>query len=264
MPAKKLLRSITALFIFSALALASCLAPALSSDMQVTFKTNEKWEAKMEIVFDRQTAQLVGSEIDKTLNKNVAEAQADGIKIEYAPPVTRDNGDVVYTIRSSGQGLTQLNGFMFSNSAKIQTTTVSGERQITFSYRPTTSIARKNTFTLIGGEIISSNGRKIDEQTVQWVNPTTTMQATLTEAADFPTWLPYTLIGVGAVLIAVSFSGFGLTLFAAFQPKPKPIRRTGTLPRLEPKPPTNMFCPHCGETIPAESTFCPYCGNSTS
>lgn len=261
---KNFLRHLTALFIFSALALTSCLAPALSSDMQVTFKTNEKWEAKMEIVFDRQTAQLVGSQIDKTLNDNVAEAQAEGIKIEYAPPVTRDNGDVVYTIKSSGQGLTQLNGFMFSNSAKIQTTTVAGERQITFSYRPITSIARKNTFTLIGGEIISSNGRKIDEQTVQWVNPTTTMQATLTEAADFPTWLPYTLIGAGAILLAVSFSGFGLTLFAAFQPKPKPIRRSGPLPRLEQKPPTNMFCPRCGETIPAESTFCPYCGNSTS
>jgi hypothetical protein len=114
---------------------------------------------------------------------------------------------------------------------------VDGQRQIHFSQFVTGNIleANSNTLTLIGGDIVSTNGHQLDDGSVQWVNPSGRIEAVLTEKSRFSL---ATLL-IPATLLAASGGGW----FFYRQRKQQAA-----------------FCAHCGAQLGAGAKFCPSCG----
>jgi hypothetical protein len=240
------------------LILTACVS-ALSADTRVTLRADENWEAQVEIVFAPEQAQLAAGQVEQALDQAVSDMQGQGIEASWRRDDQRRDGNVAYRVSAKGQGLDKLNAAFFDNRAALYVDESSGQRQIVFSYYSgglSLSVQRQ-TFTLVGGTIISSNGTLADSHTVVWTNPNGTMEAVLTEAPRYP-WLSYALIGAGGVLLVGAILGFRrltrsrntLALAPASAPSSAPSQVTAT----------TASCTICGAALPAEAAFCISCG----
>ena len=216
--------------------LAGC---ATTSKTNITFYSDEYWQVITDLTYEAQTVQSIGSMIDTALEQRVNELKAQGMSASFSGTKT-DGGGMKYRLTLSGQGFALLNSAVFSSKAQIQLDKTTNPQQITFSYAPPTgfgsSLALFNTYSLSGSKIVSSNG-SISGGTVTWINPTVTMQATLTPAARLD-WLPLLLIvgGVGVLGIVIFF----------------------VIDRVR-----GSKCPDCGAKIPRGAEYCPECGVPT-
>lgn len=177
-------------------------------DRTVTFYQDESWEVEIILGLPMEAIALLGSiaEIDSELNEMVAEMQSSGATASWTS--SQRDGSQIYTIKAEGIGYELLTDALLE-SASIQVEEVNGQRQI--YYRESTgdlSLANSNTLTLIGGQIISSNGQQIARDSVQWVNPTGQVEAVFTEKSRFDPSILLIASGVivlgGAIFYAVS------------------------------------------------------------
>lgn len=200
-------------------------------EQTVTFKRDEAWEADMVLILPPQTVALAGGLdiIDSQLAEYIDELEVMGVTTSLEPG--RDNdGNPTYTIRTEGQGLDILDGVAFDNGS-LSLQTVNGQRQVVVDYYPDL-LDGNFSLTLIGGEVISSNGEEIGGGKVRWVNPGR-VQAVLTEKSSFP--IALLLIPAGIALFVV----VGLV-----------VVRLNRGPR----------CFNCGYRLSSQSVFCPNCG----
>lgn len=213
--------------------LSACTTGALSIDVEVTLARSETWQAQVEIIYSPQEIQLLGAQIDQGFATLLAQWEAQGIEASLKQK-DLDNGNVIYTLKASGQGYAQLNAALFDGTAQISSDISVNPPQINFSYAPYGSffsLALSRNFTLNGGEILSSNGSPVSKGTVTWFNPLDTMQATLTPTAPFH--FGPLLAVVGGVLVL---------LFGA-------VRAGG-----------RKRCWNCNARISRRAEFCTECG----
>lgn len=244
-------------FLISSLLVAQVVAACLpfltleSADTRVSLLTGEHWEASIEVALSQDDALLFTSQIEQALSQAAADLRSQGVEAEWKR--TRSTGDdvVVYVLSGKGQGLDSLNAAFFDGKATLYPEIESNQRQIVFQYQPQESAlpqARRQTFTLTGGKIISSNGTQLDGRTVTWVNPTSTIRAVLTEKPRFEV-VSYLLIASGSVLFIVSLHG--LVKRRAGRHRAQASMQTQELLR---------HCTNCGMPLAAQADFCPGCG----
>jgi len=229
---------------------ASC-GGAFSADTRVTLLADENWEVQVELVLTLQQAQLALGQIDQAMNELISELRATGVEAEWQSQDEREDGNVGYLITARGQGLDRLNTAFFDGQAALYADESSGQRQIVFRYNLINAIAQRQTLTLRGGRILSSNGVQTDSRSVMWTNPNGPIEAVLTEAPRYA-WLPYSLIGMGGLLFAVAVFGM---VSRARRRAPAAGLAAAAGPRQ-----TVSFCSTCGAALPPEATFCPRCG----
>lgn len=230
------------------LLLTAC-AGAVSADTRVTLLTGERWEVRIEVVVTPEQDRLLAAQIGQSLDDLASEMRAEGLGAGWERDDRRDDGNVAYVISAEGHGLDELSTGFFNDEGMFRVDESSGARQIVFGYSPSDLLsAQRQTFTLRGGRIISSNGAPAGRGTVTWTNPTERMEAVLTEAS--PTaWLPYALVGAGAVLVVVAGVGVART------------RRRDSLPGVPaPALGPGSYCSACGMALPETAVFCPGCG----
>lgn len=224
---------VVALLVLSA-SLSACTTGALSIEMRVTLFAEERWEARADIVFAGEQMALLGDQVEQTLQIAVAQWEAQGISASYSRR-TLGNGNVQFRLKTSGQGLAQLNAALFDNLAVLHYDATTDPPQITFRCPPIGSffsLALSRTFSLTGGKVLSSNGL-VSGNTVTWTNPFDTMEATLTPAPQFALW---PLLLAGGAVVAVTGGVIG-------------ARSAG-----------KISCAHCGARIPRRADYCPQCG----
>lgn len=231
-------------FIFITVVLSLLSGCGADIDQSVTFYRNEAWEADMSFSIDAETLALFSNpgEIETELDKAVQEAEAMGVKASWDS--RRKDTTLIYTIHTEGEGLATLREIAFDGSGQLTVTEVEGKRQIFFSQPSSGSFmdASQYTLTLTGGEIISSNGQKIDNNTVQWTNPAGRMEAVLTEKGRFSLG---TLLLVLVLVAGVGGGGW------FFWQKKSPAA-------------TAVFCVTCGQPMAPQAQFCPKCGQKRS
>lgn len=207
-------------------------------EQSVTLYRNEAWEADSSFTMSAEALALVSSpeEIERELATAVTGAKEQGVNASWKS--SRDGDNVTYTIHSAGEGLELLGDTVFDNRNGFHVIEDNGQRQISFSHSAGSNFlgANKYTLTLHGGEIISSNGIALDNGSVRWINPSSRMEAVLTEKGRF---------GLGAFLLVVVLAGvIGGGGWYFWQQ-----RQTRT-----------AFCPHCGAQMNPQAQFCPQCG----
>ena len=176
---------------------------------EVTLQADEKWEANMEIRFPKSTVDQIGEELllesQSDFEADRAEAEAKGIKATFDVR-KENNGDVVWKITYSGQGLKLLNEVMFEGTPAFA---ADADGRVKLNYNPgeiteMTSMGGSYTFVLNAGKVYSSNATETKGNTLTWKDPTQPLQAEVGAGAaggGFPVWLIIVLV---VVLLAVA------------------------------------------------------------
>ena len=231
------------LFLFMLPILSSCGGNAVQ---EVKFLADERWEAQTEIGLPVEALTFIGStsEIEQELDELIAQMETDGVEASWT--TSRDDTTIVYTVSSEGTGYALLNRYVFDDDANITVAEFEGNRQINFSYSTSrTAFSDGNyTLTLQGGEIISSNGILLDNDTVQWVNPSGRLEATLTESST--SFFGFLLRAFGVLLLLGLLGGAAFAGYLWYQQRQKSGQ--------------TVFCPHCGTAMVSQAKFCPSCG----
>ncbi len=215
--------------------LTACGAAALSIETKATLYTDEYWDAETNITYAAQQIALTGSAIDQGFASAISQWQALGITANLSK-TTLDTGNLKYHLTLSGQGFSKLNTALFDNTAQITYDSSTTPSQISFKWAPVGTLfglALSRTFTLKGSKVLSSNGI-VSGESVTWINPTQTLQATLTPAPRLNLPLILGIVG-GTALLG------GAIFFIARQL-------------------SGSKCPNCGAKIPRGAEFCPECG----
>lgn len=259
--------------------LTSCL-PLRALDTRLTFRADENWEVRVELAFEPGQAQLAAAQIEQALNEYVSRRRAEGIEAKWERQQPNAEGNIPYVLTTRGQGLDKLNAALFDNRAMLYTDKGSG--YIIFQYAPDTLqlTGVRQTFTLVGEHVVSTNGLQTGNGVVVWKNPTQPMEAILTPLPRYP-WLPYALIGAGGILILIAVVGVVNNLRyrrALVPPTTEPVQEAmsgePTQPSTEylvptesvapiappPAPMAQRYCHNCGNALASEAHFCPTCG----
>ena len=184
---------------------------------EVTLQAGDNWDALIEIRFPKSTVDQIGEEMlmesQSDFEAERAEAEAKGVKATFDGR-KENNGDVVWEITYSGQGLYLLNEVMFEGTPAF---TADADGRVNFRYDASditelTSMDGSYTFVLNAGAVYSSNATETKGNTLTWQDPTARMRAevgTRAVGGGLPSWL---IIGVGIVLGIVLLAGLAVML----------------------------------------------------
>ena len=247
-------------------------------DQTITFDADEAWETAVTLSFPAEVAPLVGGQLDSELEAIRQDIAASGGRMSWEQR-QQDGGGLAYDIEASGRGYDILQSVAFG-AMDVAVAEQNGQRQLTFTAtRP--GEASRHSLTVIGGEILSSNGQVTGGDTVHWADAPS-MQAVLTErgaAAALP-WLPL-LGGLALVLGGGALGWFLLRQRAAPAPAwtasaaalpPVPYSEAAPAPAVPDSlagkaaiapgaAPAGHFCVSCGASLRPGARFCPTCGH---
>lgn len=238
-------------------------------DQTVTFFDDEGWEADVRITLPQEVIAFAAqAQLDAEIANLARDLEAAGAKVSYK--VEQEEGLITYIIDAKGSGLDILRQVAF-DGADIQMQLVDGQEQIFFRMNVPYDLAG-GTITLIGDEVIDSNGRIIDDGKVQWVNASGRIEAVMVPKSRFggqALLLPLGLAAafVGLVAVGVRRSRSQPTA-AAPPPLVAPAQPAAPAPALpQPSLPVQVsparYCGHCGAPMGSEARFCPACGQPT-
>lgn len=195
------------------------LAGCINAQTNVGIYGNEQWSGVTALQLSAEFVQMMeqaekdggqtsmqmdSQEVDQWLAQAQQAAGRSDISVDFQE-IKGEDGSLSYVLSGSGQGLEALNQIFFNGEADISSTTVNGQRQITIKstlsetggqpqeLTPEEQAMQQQmmqamgigvSFRLTGGEIISSNATRIEENTAIWENPAQ-IEVTLTEAATF-------------------------------------------------------------------------------
>lgn len=279
-------RLLLLLLTLGAALLSACMAEI---DQTITFLADERWETTVTVDFPAEAAALLGGQLDAELNDLQQEIAGQGGQMTWERR-DEETGNFSYLIEAEGQGYDTLDSLEFSDM-DVAVEVVDGERQLLFTAAPAVD-ASSHTLTLIGGEILSSNGVASGGDTVQWINPSQVMEARLTERGAAQSYLGVALMGAGALALLGLLAFFllrrrGAGRVAAVSDGPiaayPPAGATWTGPSISPgnysptaNPPPSpaeppglaaiapgvaRYCVNCGATLRPTARFCATCGH---
>ena len=238
-----------------ALSLAACSA---SIDQRILFLTGGAWETDATVVFPAEIAPMLGNQIDGELAAIEQQIAGSGGSMQWER-TTGDNGDLTYTVEAEGIGYDILRQVSFSDMNVTAQEGDGEERQLTFTAtRPMD--AASFTLTVVGGEILSSNGQVTGGDTVTWANSAMVMEAVLTERGGMAAGsLVPILAGIGLICLA------GLVVFLVLRRRapPQPLRLDPLIAPATPASPpaAGRFCVNCGTALRPNAKFCANCGH---
>lgn len=192
-------------------------------EQSITVFRGEEWEAGMVIRMPPETIELIGSEaearamIEQELAGEYGATLMDsGIQMDWKSE-TSELGELVYTFTLRGTGLDSLKAAMLDEDSRLVATIVDGQRQIVLSHYPGFQglFLRNYSLTLTGGRFLSSNGQQVDEDTVQWIDPSGQIEAVFTEKARFdPVRILLPILCAAAIAIMAAMVVFAVIWFA--------------------------------------------------
>jgi hypothetical protein len=252
--------------------------PIYASHVELTLYRDEKWEMNTTL---EAAPELQG--MLQLINPALDEIRQQGVTVDFELQPVNNEGRLPLTLDFAGQGYALLSDEILSGGA-IQVDEGDGERRIMFNAWPSQTLlsgALESSFTLRGGKIISSNGTPAGSGAVRWDNPTSQMQAVLTERSSSGSVVGWIL------LILLAAGGAGAYFYWRSRPKTAYAPAPGTYAaspadsgwsQPEFTPPTSapgqftppsgpaaltQFCHQCGKALPPGASFCPACGTQT-
>lgn len=254
-------------------ALTACLADV---DQTITLLADERWESTATLEFPAEADALLGGQLDNQLAAWQQALAAGGGRMVWE---RRDEADgrFVYNIEAAGQGFEMLGDFGFM-AMDVQPQEIDGQRRLVFFATPAQDASRQ-TLTLIGGGILSSNGEQIGRDTVRWINPTQVMEATLTERGGEinRSALGFALIGAGVLMLLALLAWVLVRRRAAPPPilvsagqslAPPTYRPPADSAATDPPalaaiaPQVARTCASCGTALRPTVRFCAACGQA--
>lgn len=236
-------------WLFTCVLLAACTG-LLSLDTTVALPGQERWNATVYVKLPALAGNLLGSgsEVLHSVNEQM---QQLGVKAQVSGPAKDRNGNLIYTLRASGQGYDQLNLFFATfNSASAFTVDPEHPGRVHFYLETTAIDVISSSVTLRAGRIISSNGRQVNPWTVTWQNVNTPMEAVLQEGNG----LISTLLIAGGLLVLLAGLGLALKLRNRRALHRQNVRSGWGFVAGSPT------CASCHRLLPKTALVCPYCG----
>ena len=233
-------------FIASAFIVSAC-GGAVSRE--VTINKDESWEATMQVSLPHQVLAMIGplDELDHELETGVVELKEEDVDASWKK--SEDDEGVTYTIEAKGSGLDKLNDTVFDGSAEIVAVEEGGKQVILFAYSSGISFmdASSNSLTLHGSEILSGNGDITSKGTIQWVNYSGVMQATMIPAGGTSFW--------SVILLLLFVGGLAAGGWYLWQRSKKIGTAAYEAPANE-----KQLCAYCQTPMSPGAKFCPQCG----
>jgi hypothetical protein len=228
----------------------------LSTTTEFRLDTNEKWSTKVILVLGGKDS-YTKSLFEQTLQQEISTAQGQGIQASWQQVTDQSNGsNLTYQIKLSGTGYEGLNKVVF-NGEQAVSKGVSAD-QLIFNMSPFGSFlgnGQQNSFSLIAGKILASNGIKKNNTTVTWINPSSTMSATVSTTPD----LNIALI----ILVLIGLFILGIAIITIVRRGSARNSSHVQEPSIDLSHSDVLYCMNCGKKIPHISEFCPHCGQRT-
>lgn len=245
-------------FILILLLFLTACVPILTSDVQITLGSEEKWEVNLEFALPPE-GQSSLDVITESLEGVVSQLLQKGAQAEWKQLKPDDAGNLRFSLLVKWQGFENFNELVGENAL---TYLDPEQKQVSFRIGPTAlSVGAMETqLTLKGGKIRQTNGVKQGSRTVVWTNSSQLLEVVMDNPGG-ANGLAYSLIGGGIGLLA--FAGLGLSgvLNRTRQEKPIPPVFVEPEPVSTPLVSTDrIYCGFCGASVPAQAVFCPECG----
>lgn len=207
-------------------------------DQTVKLYANEGWETNIELQIPVELLAFTGStaEVEAEMERQATIWREQGARVSWKSH--NEDGKLIYTFDVKGDGHDLLNNIAFDGNATLQIVELNGRRQIQFQHfasRGLFSDLEGYTLTLVGGEIISSNGQQLNKGTVQWVNPMGRMEAMLIEKNRTVSGVIWVLL-LGLVAVGGGWYVWQRQRLSA------------------------VACGACGAWLAPGAQFCPQCG----
>jgi hypothetical protein len=174
-----------------AVLLAACSGGEVTEE--IWLQGNERWKVNLTLTLNAAELQTVGDTFESGWDELVAQADAEGISIDWSQREESD-GSVSYLVNMRGQGWDSLNEASFDGDAMIRKDEA-GHVHIAWNAASTTALVRDYTLTIHGGKIVSSNASSTTNNSATWRKPAR-IEVELTEGG-FP------FVGILAVGMAV-------------------------------------------------------------
>ncbi len=210
-------------------------------DQTATFYDDQSWNAEIVITIPQQLIALAGTTtgFDQEIAEELRDMESAGVDISYES--RSEEGAVKYFIKAQGNDLSSLQRIAFEGAA-INMRTVNGQQQIEFAMNMPSGLVG-SSITLIGEEIVSSNGRVVEKGKVEWFNPTGRIEAVIVPKSRFGLSTLLGPLGIGAGVLLVAGMGF----YLARRRRPQ---KQGAV----------RFCSRCGSVLASSARFCNKCG----
>lgn len=208
-------------------------------DQTVTFYDDQSWEAEIVVAVPPELMALSGgaaAELDAEIARLAEEMETAGARVSYE--TQQEDGRQSYHIVVEGNGIDVLQQIAFED-ADIRVRSVDGQQRVEFAMLVPYNL-NIGTITLIGDEIVSSNGRVVEKGKVQWTNTSGRIEAVLVPKSRFGASTLLFPVAVGSMLV-VAGAGFYF------------LRRR--------QAPAARFCGRCGASMEHDARFCPACGH---
>ena len=168
--------------------LSGCLT-VVSSNGNLQLTSGEKWTLDLNFQIPAEEVLINGIAISQSLNQMVQKGTKIGVEVNWEQNGPNNLGNITYIIKMSGKNYDQLNE-QFDGSFRVENQEFDGKPAVHIIITPYLGVpSRNSTFSLSGGNVISTNGQKIDGNTIKWTN-SNYMEATMEPPRFFWICLP--------------------------------------------------------------------------
>lgn len=198
------------LAIFSLGILLSGCMPTRSFDTVIELKTNEDWILTFVVSFDKDSVQHYGEVIKQNIDSSISQINRDSINVSWKQGEENKEGTIPFIITINGSGIKNLNKYIF-NEEFITINLSENFPRYVISIPPSfyRIDAEQYSVTIKGGRIISTNGVKINDNTVKWENPRKVLTVIMEKPKVGVSWY---IIGVLSLVLSLLMIGASVIL----------------------------------------------------